>query len=90
MKTTQIPPSQCKACGNELSASTSFQEHQPKEGDFSICGYCGALCKYDKDLRLISVPRSEQNKLRVNHPDIWAGIEYARSVMGIKDVSKQN
>lgn len=49
--TTQTPVSVC-TCGEHLDAATGRPGTTPKEGDVSLCGYCGALWSFNKDLTL--------------------------------------
>lgn len=44
----------CLSCGYILTASFDVEEEtdQPRTGDFSICLYCAAMCRFDADLNL--------------------------------------
>ena len=38
----------CPACNHELDAATSAtnEREEPKEGDFSLCFYCGEILRF--------------------------------------------
>lgn len=37
----------CWSCGRHVDAVSALHEHAPKEGDVSVCAYCGALMEFD-------------------------------------------
>ena len=42
----------CLVCCNQINAATNLQNHEPSEGDLSICAYCGNITQYDNELRI--------------------------------------
>lgn len=45
-----VTPSSCPRCDKRLDAATYIKEGQtvlPKEGDFSLCMYCGQILVFD-------------------------------------------
>jgi hypothetical protein len=53
MKRTRMPPSPCPSCGQVLDgAGDPWGLHRPKPGDFTVCIYCGAGLRYDRQMQL--------------------------------------
>lgn len=44
----------CPNCASKLDAATSarLDDAHPKEGDFSLCAYCGSILVFRADLTL--------------------------------------
>lgn len=52
-KTTRHTETRCPVCNHKLDASSSFEGHTPKEGDFSVCIECASILRFkDPELRL--------------------------------------
>ncbi len=57
MKTTRTPTTIC-SCGMPLDAASSAHR-TPKEGDLSLCAYCGRLGAFDQNLHLKEVDEKD-------------------------------
>jgi len=61
MKDVRIPTHSCLHCHGDLSAATNVTSNEkPKEGDLSICVYCGHLMAFTKDIALRELTPEEQ------------------------------
>jgi DNA-directed RNA polymerase subunit RPC12/RpoP len=49
----------CSNCGKKLDACTGIGRQVPKEGDYSVCAYCGSVARWTRDLRLIPLTDEE-------------------------------
>ena len=55
-----MPGAMCLRCGYFVDRATNVtDENKPNEGDFTVCLNCGALNRFDKNMRL--VPCSEHD-----------------------------
>ena len=53
----------CPNCKEKLDAATAVShESRPKEGDLSVCFYCGQLLKFSSDGSLLPL---EENELKM-------------------------
>jgi len=66
------PENICSNCNNRIDAATTFEEVEalPKDGDISICAYCGQLGRYDGEMRVKKMNESEMYILYSKHPDV--------------------
>ena len=48
---TRTPDERCASCGVHLDAASGIGERGPQAGDISLCHYCGALARFDAELR---------------------------------------
>jgi hypothetical protein len=49
--TTETPAHSCTSCGHLLdAASNPFDLRSPREGDISVCMYCGHLMAFNADM----------------------------------------
>lgn len=61
---TRLPTSACPTCGYEMdSASSVGRKATPKPGDFSLCMRCGAVLRFDAELRLEPATSDELTEL---------------------------
>lgn len=75
MKTTKTNKNNiCKNCNAKLDAGTSLQNHQPKEGDISICIYCLTITTFDSDLNLIPMSKAQLDELKKESPMSYESI----------------
>ena len=51
-KTTKMEIDCCPECGSENDAATSMTRKQPAPGDWAVCAYCTAICRFDERLKL--------------------------------------
>jgi hypothetical protein len=50
MTTTQMPMSQCPACGYKMNAASGIDTNAaPRTNDFSVCIECGAALRFTHD-----------------------------------------
>ena len=57
------PENRCPRCCKKLDAATTLSNHEkPKEGDLSVCFYCGQLMKFSSDGSLLPL---EENDLKM-------------------------
>lgn len=61
----------CKTCGRNNSGHYCPQLPiaSPKENDVSVCIYCGEITKFDKELNLIPIEKTDFIDLEKNHID---------------------
>ncbi len=64
----------CKFCGKKQDAHTEVHGEpvKPKQGDLSICLYCGTICLFDESLNLEPLTNAELDVLMLEDPDILA------------------
>lgn len=61
MKEVRIPPHACLHCQGNLDGATNVTSSQgPKDGDLTICIYCGHLMAFTADLALRELNAEEQ------------------------------
>lgn len=55
----------CLSCGYIISAAFDVEEEtdQPRPGDYSICLYCAAMCRFDNDLNLRPLTKLDMEEL---------------------------
>lgn len=63
MSETRLPSGPCPECKKLLSAAFTPGRATPAPGDATVCFYCGALCKFDQELRV--APLSELELARM-------------------------
>lgn len=53
----RVPEQRCGTCGERLDAAGSIGNglREPRPGDLSLCGFCGALHRYAKGQTLVPV-----------------------------------
>jgi hypothetical protein len=51
-ETTEIPPSPCPTCGEQIDLASCEEAALPNPGDPGVCLYCGELLTYNDDLTL--------------------------------------
>lgn len=53
METTHLDPTPCPSCGKKLDAATAVSEAaRPKDGDLTVCFYCGSILVFGENLSL--------------------------------------
>jgi ribosomal protein S27E len=53
IKHTEVPATSCPSCGKTLDMATGATgRHRPKEGDFTVCFYCGHVLVFGEGLKL--------------------------------------
>lgn len=64
---------ECSVCKKFLDGFTAMdKKSKPKDGDFSICLYCGTLGKYSDGLtRLVKLSKQEEQELAKNDPKMY-------------------
>lgn len=61
---SDVPASPCPRCGSILDVVTG--EREPHPGDYSGCVYCGAVNRFDENLRLRPATKDEIADIRAN------------------------
>lgn len=63
----------CRTCNAILDDQTYFDDKtlKPKEGDFSVCAYCGTISTYDSEMNLQPLPSDELIKLNEEDPETF-------------------
>jgi hypothetical protein len=63
----------CLACNTEVEgvADKDFTR-APKEGDFTVCGWCGTLGRFNKDLNAVAIDMREQWEIFMRRPEMYA------------------
>lgn len=68
----------CQKCDKPIDGFTGDKK-KPKDGDLSICAYCGTLAKYADNLtKIIPLTASEKKEL---DPDTWKAIQQAQKII---------
>jgi hypothetical protein len=62
-KDNRVPLSLCAACGAPNDGAAAKDDAVPKDGDVSICAYCGHLAIFRTDLSLRAITAAELAKL---------------------------
>lgn len=71
MTTSETPEQKCPKCGAVLNRATSInEEHTPEPGHLTICFNCIEICKFDMELKLMSLTRGELSEIKQN-PELW-------------------
>lgn len=68
----------CMGC-NKSNSAHSGTEGDPSEGDLSVCGYCGMICLFDKELNLIPATPEQIQKIRIEEPAMYKTLQKAVS-----------
>lgn len=58
------PNNICGHCGNPLDAATTASNHSPREGDISICVYCGNINIFQKDMSIRELTPKELEEIQ--------------------------
>ncbi len=68
MKNHLLPNCKCPNCDKLIDSATNMDgtDISPQEDDISICFYCGAVLRYDKDLAVEEVSTSFIDDLKLN------------------------
>jgi len=63
----------CTGCGSDMDGFTGVShDAKPKDGDLSICFYCGSIGKYaDNVTSLKSVPAEELERISIEDPELF-------------------
>jgi hypothetical protein len=65
VRTTKTPPSPCPECKDVQYGASHKDNAVPEPGDYSLCFNCGALLRFDEDLKLVAVSDADPNELSV-------------------------
>ena len=58
------PDARCTQCRKQLDGATGFRDGaKPKEGDLSICAYCGNQMRFNADLTLRTMTDEDRKTL---------------------------
>jgi hypothetical protein len=73
---SNIAASKCFSCEKTLDRFTAQEspEHTPSEGDISVCAYCSAIGKFNKNLSIVELEDSDFEYIKKNHPEIYMHI----------------
>lgn len=76
--TTQLPACQCLDCGRTISAAstTNPKKPLPREGDVTVCLYCGCLMFFTHSLQVRRPSSEEIAEMQANHLEVWDEILY--------------
>lgn len=81
--------SQCKSCFGTINATLGMKyDKKPKEGDISVCAYCGVVSTFDAELNLIPMPQNEIERMRIMEPENYKIVQLLS--IGIKERIKRN
>jgi hypothetical protein len=59
-----LEPTECPHCHERIDCSTGIKKDiSPSEGDISICVYCGEPSKFDAQLNMVKLERSELKEI---------------------------
>lgn len=68
-----LKPFNCLKCGKNLNSTTVVNdedESRPKEGDYSICFYCGNIAVYNKEQTIDELTVEEQEEIMKTNKEI--------------------
>lgn len=72
----------CRNCNETLDAHAPMEGNEIiKEGDLSICGYCGAISLFDKELNLVPMTPEELVHLNDESPEAFDQLIKIRSAI---------
>lgn len=84
------PVNQCVRCKRKLDAVTGLQSKVPKEGDFSVCGYCGQLMVFAADQKLRAATDLEMSEFRTTDPNSYILAELLSRFFVAKHSQREN
>jgi hypothetical protein len=89
--TTPLPLGVTPCCGEELAGATAVTgDPTPSEGDLTICGYCGAICRFRGDLSLARATQDDLALFEVMQPNQFALLkEMATMIVDVIEQQKQ-
>ena len=78
--------SPCPNCGARLDAWTGLDRRSPKQGDVSICGYCGIVLVFSDDQGSLRAPTASETQNIMTTPSLEKNIlqSAARSLQAQK------
>jgi hypothetical protein len=54
----------CPSCDAKIDAATGTDHNElPKEGDISICLYCGKILTFNKDIKVVGISDQQYTEL---------------------------
>lgn len=72
----------CKCCNKKNDASIAVEDDvKPEEGDISVCYYCGAVSKYNKDLTLTLLSEKDLKNLKEEDPEAWITLDIVKNLL---------
>lgn len=83
MRTLRMPEHICPQCNAILSAASSPDLGSPSPEDLTICLYCGAVLKFNRDLKPISVGDLELTHILQESPQLREQMEQVRSIVAV-------
>ncbi len=83
-------PSRCIQCGKFFDAATGVQSRIPKEGDVSICGYCGKLMFFTSDKKLRPATDGEMEEFKKEAPNKYLLAELISHTFKAKRAAREN
>lgn len=76
------PDNACPACGSRLDAATAVREDaRPDPGDVSVCVYCAAILRFDRELYLYAPEQWEVDYLLAEIPGLRRAQQAARTLI---------
>lgn len=81
MRTLRMPKHNCPKCNETLSAASSPDLGSPSPEDLTICLYCGAVLKFNRDLKPVSVGELELAHILQDSPGLREQLEKAQTVV---------
>lgn len=93
-ETVFLPVSRCVRCRKLLDAATGLQDREPKEGDVSICAYCGQVMLFDKTKKLRAAQEAEFSEIKTElaekQPEVLKLIEKASGFFAARRAQREN
>jgi hypothetical protein len=79
------PPSFCPVCHRSLDAAFAVPKEsvQPKDGDYSVCAYCGAMLRFSGDLSLRIAADSELEDVKKQQPRLFVLLVNASNLISV-------
>jgi len=73
----QVAETHCKTCLHKISAHSGVStDDKPKQGDYSICFYCGTISTFDESGNLVKITEQQLAELE-NDPESLMELQQA-------------
>ena len=71
-KVHRVKEIECPVCGAELNSAKGIDvDHQPREYDLSMCGFCTTVLVFEKDLKARVIKDIELQILKSVNPELY-------------------
>jgi len=81
MRTLRTPETKCPKCGAILDAASTPQLDSPQPEDLTICLYCSALLKFNRQLQPVALGEIELAQMLAKDPGLATDLRKALSAV---------